>query len=109
VLTREKPLTLRAVIAEQALRSTAEDEHLMYEQLGRLLSMGKRPNVVIQVLRSDARLHVGQLGTFSILGFGAHIDLDVAYTEGLALGALHRRPGPDRHAPDRVATTHLRR
>ncbi|WKX70351.1 helix-turn-helix transcriptional regulator [Streptomyces sp. XD-27] len=89
VLTREKPLTMWAIIAEQALRSTVADENLMYEQLGRLLSMSKRPNVTIQVLRSEAPLHVGQLGTFSILGFGPHMDLDVAYTEGLASTPLY--------------------
>lgn len=36
------------------------------------------------MLRSDAPLHIGQLGTFSVLGFGSHMDLDVVYTEGLA-------------------------
>lgn len=84
ILTRENdPLTLWAIIAEQALRSTSEDPTVMHEQLGRLLSMGKRPNINIQVLRSDAPLHVGQLGTFTILGFGPHTDLDVVHTEGL--------------------------
>ncbi|MFE9387092.1 helix-turn-helix domain-containing protein [Streptomyces sp. NPDC007025] len=83
VLTREDPLTLWAIIAEQALRSTSESEGVMDEQLGRLLSMGRRPNVNIQVLRSDAPLHVGQTGTFTILGFGPHANLDVVHTEGL--------------------------
>lgn len=83
VLTREEPLTLWAIIAEQALRSTCEDASVMHEQLGRLLSMGKRPNVNIQVLRSDTPLHVGQLGSFAILGFGPHTDLDVVHTESL--------------------------
>jgi hypothetical protein len=83
VLTREGPLALWAIIGEGALRSSAETEGLMYEQLGRLLTMGKRPNVNIQVLPIDAPLHVGQLGAFSILGFGQHADLDVVHTEGL--------------------------
>ena len=83
VLTHENPLTLWAIVAEQALRSTAEDESLMHEQLGRLLSMGKRPNVNIQVLPSAAHLHVGQLGSFTVLGFGPHPDLDVVHTETL--------------------------
>ncbi len=84
VLTREKPLVLRAIIAEQALRSTIADENLMVDQLGRLLTMGKRPNITVQVVRSDAPLHIGQLGTFNIMSFGQHMDLDVAYTEGVA-------------------------
>jgi hypothetical protein len=83
VLTREEPLALWAIIAEQALRSTSETPGLMDEQLSRLLSMGKRPNVNIQVLRADAPLHVGQTGTFTILGFGPHADLDVVHTEAL--------------------------
>ncbi|MGC9536559.1 DUF5753 domain-containing protein [Streptomyces sp. UG1] len=83
VLTREDPLTLWAIIAEGALRSSSNVEGLMRDQLGRLLTMGKRPNVNIQVLPSNAPLHVGQLGSFTILGFGPHADLDVVHTEGL--------------------------
>ncbi|MEE4492258.1 helix-turn-helix domain-containing protein [Streptomyces sp. BE230] len=83
VLTRENPLTLWAVIAEGALRTKGVGEGVMDEQLGRLLSMGKRPNVNIQVLRSDAPCHVGQLGSFNILSFGDHADLDVVHTENL--------------------------
>jgi hypothetical protein len=83
VLTREDPLVLWSIIAEQSLRSTSEVDGLMHDQLGRLLSMGRRPNVNIQVLPSHAPLHVGQLGSFTVLGFGPHADLDVVHTEGL--------------------------
>ncbi|MEV6074337.1 helix-turn-helix transcriptional regulator [Streptomyces sp. NPDC052069] len=83
VLTREDPLSLWAIVSEQALRSTSEDDEVMHGQLGRLLSMGKRPNVNVQVLPANAPLHVGQLGSFTILGFGPHADLDVVHTEGL--------------------------
>ncbi|MDX3388268.1 DUF5753 domain-containing protein [Streptomyces niveiscabiei] len=83
VLTRDEPLTLWAIIAEGALRSTSEVDGLMHDQLGRLLTMGKRPNVNVQVLPSGAPLNVGQLGSFAILGFGPHADLDVVHTEGL--------------------------
>ncbi|WP_199831886.1 helix-turn-helix domain-containing protein [Streptomyces sp. ERV7] len=84
VLTRDnEPLTLWAIIAEQALRSTCEDASVMHEQLGRLLSMGKRPNINVQVLRADAPLHAGQMGGFTLLGFGPHADLDVAHSESL--------------------------
>ncbi|MER7338035.1 DUF5753 domain-containing protein [Streptomyces sp. NPDC000075] len=68
VLTREKPLKLSAV---------------MDEQLGRLLTMGRRPNIDIQVLRSDAPPHVGQLSGFCLLRFDDHDDLDVVHTEAL--------------------------
>ncbi|MEU0838603.1 DUF5753 domain-containing protein [Streptomyces sp. NPDC005962] len=83
VLTRDAPLTLWAIIVEQSLRSTSDVDGLMHEQLGRLLAMGQRPNVNIQVLPANASLHVGQLGSFTILGFGPHADLDVVHMEGL--------------------------
>ncbi|MFJ7053088.1 DUF5753 domain-containing protein [Streptomyces albidoflavus] len=84
ILTRESPVSLWAIIAEQALLSGSNTEGMMREQLGRLLSMGKRPNVNIQVLRSTEPLHVGQVGTFTMLGFGPHPDLDVVHTEALS-------------------------
>lgn len=83
VLTRENPLAMWSIVAEQALRSTSETDGLMHEQLGRLLAAGKRPNVNVQVLPANAPLNVGQLGSFTILGFGTHADLDVVHTEGL--------------------------
>ncbi|GAA0307678.1 helix-turn-helix transcriptional regulator [Streptomyces polychromogenes] len=83
VLTREKPLKLSAVIAEAALRTRTADPAVMDEQLGRLLTMGRRPNIDIQVLRSDAPPHVGQLSGFCLLRFDDHDDLDVVHTEAL--------------------------
>ncbi|MFI7102853.1 DUF5753 domain-containing protein [Streptomyces sp. NPDC050161] len=105
VLTRDNPLTLWAIISEQALRSTSEGDSVMDEQLGRLLSMAKRPNVNIQVLRSAAPLHVGQLGTFTVLGFGPHPDLDVVHTESLT-AALYIEDG-DKVAAHRDAWQRL--
>ncbi|MFI0941316.1 DUF5753 domain-containing protein [Streptomyces sp. NPDC021020] len=84
VLTRENPLVLRAIVAEGTLRSSSTVEGMMRDQLGRLLAMGKRPNVSVQVVPSDAPLHVGQVGSFVVLGFGPHADLDVVHTEGLS-------------------------
>ncbi|MEV8455386.1 Scr1 family TA system antitoxin-like transcriptional regulator [Streptomyces sp. NPDC052097] len=46
------------------------------------------PDVNIQVLRSDAPFHVGQLRSFDILSFGDHADLDVVRTENLT-SAVH--------------------
>ncbi|WP_308288545.1 DUF5753 domain-containing protein [Streptomyces macrolidinus] len=83
VLTRDNPLALWAIIGEAALRSTSQVDGLMHEQLGRLLTIGKRPNVNIQVLPVSAPLHVGLTGSFTILGFGPHADLDVVHSEAL--------------------------
>lgn len=86
VLTRENPLTLKAIIAEAALRSSSTAEGVMRDQLARLLSMGRRPNVSVRVVPSNAPLHAGQLGSFLLLGFGPHNDLDVVHAEGLVAG-----------------------
>ncbi|MGF3131643.1 helix-turn-helix domain-containing protein [Streptomyces albidoflavus] len=83
ILTHESPVSLWAIIAEHTLLSGSENEGMMREQLARLLTMGKRPNVNIQVLRSHTPLHVGQMGSFSVLGFGPHPDLDVVHNESL--------------------------
>ncbi|WP_075738521.1 helix-turn-helix domain-containing protein [Streptomyces acidiscabies] len=111
VLTRETPLTLRAIISEAALRSTSGIDGLMDEQLGRLLTMGKRPNVHIQVLPSGAPLHAGQVGSFVILGFGPHADLDVVHIEGLSSASYiieeREKVATHRDAWQRLTTTAL--
>ncbi|MFF2024469.1 helix-turn-helix domain-containing protein [Streptomyces sp. NPDC058171] len=92
VLTRDRPLALWAIISEQALRSSVPGNGVMYDQLGKLLSMGRRTNVNIQILRSDAPLHAGQMGSFSILGFGTHADLDVVHAESLTAALYIEEP-----------------
>ncbi|MFD5057443.1 helix-turn-helix domain-containing protein [Streptomyces sp. NPDC058394] len=82
VLTRETPLELWAIIGEAALRTRA-GEGVMHEQLGRLLSVSRRPTINVQVLPSVAAPHVGQMGSYSILGFDEHADLDVVHVESL--------------------------
>ncbi|MBP0456264.1 helix-turn-helix domain-containing protein [Streptomyces montanisoli] len=83
VLTREQPLGLWAIVGEQALRTRCNGEGVMRDQLARLLALSKRPNVTIQVLPADAPPHVGQMGSYSILGFETHADLDVVHVESL--------------------------
>ncbi|WP_069817367.1 helix-turn-helix domain-containing protein [Streptomyces sp. TP-A0874] len=83
VLTREQPLDLWVIIAESALRTRCLGEGVMREQLARLDSLTRRPNINIQILPSDAPPHVGQTGSYSILGFEGHMDLDVVHVESL--------------------------
>ncbi|MFD3829747.1 helix-turn-helix domain-containing protein [Streptomyces sp. NPDC058621] len=83
VLTRDAPLSLWAIISEGALRSNIKGDGVMRDQLSRLLAMSKRPNVNIQVMPSDVPPHVGQMGSFTLLGFEEHADLDVVHTESL--------------------------
>ncbi|MFC9426699.1 helix-turn-helix domain-containing protein [Streptomyces sp. NPDC056987] len=93
VLTsREKPLTLWAVIGESALRTRCTGEGVMHDQLTRLHILSRRPNINIQILPADAAPHVGQTGSFSLLGFGDHVDLDVVHIEGLT-SALYVEDG----------------
>ncbi|MEU4178211.1 helix-turn-helix transcriptional regulator [Streptomyces sp. NPDC026589] len=83
VLTREDPLTLWAIIGESALRTQCSDDRIMHDQLGRLLALAARPTITVQVLPSAAAPHVGQMGAWSILGYGAHADLSVVHVESL--------------------------
>jgi transcriptional regulator with XRE-family HTH domain len=83
VLSRENPLNLWAIIAEGALRTSCVGDGVMSDQLGRLLSLGKRPNVNVQILRTEAPPHVGMMGSYTILSFDGHPDLDVVHTESL--------------------------
>ncbi|MFD3790768.1 helix-turn-helix domain-containing protein [Streptomyces cyaneofuscatus] len=83
VLTREAPLTLWAIIGEAALRTRCADDRIMHDQLGSLLALTARPTITIQVLPSAAAPHVGQMGAWSILGYGAHADLSVVHVESL--------------------------
>ncbi|MCM2420315.1 helix-turn-helix transcriptional regulator [Streptomyces sp. RKAG293] len=93
VLTsRENPLNLWAIIGESALRTRCVGEGVMLDQLTRLHTLSRRPNINIQVLPADAPPHVGQMGSFSILGFEEHPDLDVVHVESLT-SALYVEEG----------------
>lgn len=83
VLTREDPLNLWAIIGEAALRTQCPDSRIMYDQLNRLIALSARPTITIQVLPSNAAPHVGQMGAFSVLGYGTHADLSVVHVESL--------------------------
>ncbi|ARF73064.1 hypothetical protein B7C62_12900 [Kitasatospora albolonga] len=82
VLTRPKPLRLRAIIHEAALTARAPGHGVMRDQLQRLLDVAEYPHVTIQVLPADAELHPGTAGGFTILSFGQP-GLDVTLLEHL--------------------------
>ena len=82
VLTRpERPLQLHALISEAALLTTCA-EGVMYEQLGRLLTMGARDTITVQVVPLDAPLHIGLVGNHSLLRFPVP-GLDVVHVENV--------------------------
>lgn len=93
VLTsKAQPLNLWAIIAESALRTTTSPPSVIHEQLAKLARMAELPNITIQVLPANAAPNVGQTGSFTILGFGGHHDLDVVHLESLT-NALYVEDG----------------
>lgn len=83
VLSRERPLQVRAVLDETCVRRLVGGREVMRPQLARLLDLAGRPNVIVQVLPFDAGAHPGtMLGPFIVLGFDHPADPGVVYVEG---------------------------
>ncbi|WP_427896292.1 helix-turn-helix domain-containing protein [Kribbella sp. GL6] len=87
VLTQRRnerdPLEFWAVVDEAVLRRQIGDRALMRAQFDRLLEMGERSNVTLQVVPFDRGAHPGMSGAFSCFKFGA-VAPDIVYTESLA-------------------------
>jgi len=91
MLTRERPMEVRAVLDETCIRRLVGGREVMRRQLGRLLELAERPNVIIQVLPFEVGAHPGtMLGPFAVLGFDHPADPGVVYVEG------NSDPYPDR-------------
>jgi len=85
VLARESGLQLDVVLDESVLRRLICDEKVMHGQLTRLVEVGDRPNVTLQVLPLDVR-HTIFGESFVIFRFGSDGDAilqDVVCTEHL--------------------------
>ncbi|MBP2340743.1 transcriptional regulator with XRE-family HTH domain [Saccharothrix coeruleofusca] len=80
-LTEPKPLELRAVIGEAALRLEVGTPEVRQEQYRHLVNLGKRRNVTIQVLRPEDGPHAATSGGFFVLDFAQA--QSVAYAERL--------------------------
>jgi transcriptional regulator with XRE-family HTH domain len=83
LIGREQPLDLWAIIHEPALTARCQSPATMRDQLQRLLDLSEQPNVSIQILPSTAASHPGAMGSFTMLGFPEHPDLDVVHIESL--------------------------
>jgi transcriptional regulator with XRE-family HTH domain len=82
VLTRDRPLQVRAVLDETCIRRLVGGPEVMRRQLGRLLELAERPNIIIQVLPFAVGAHPGtMLGPFDVLGFEHPADPAVVYVE----------------------------
>ncbi len=86
VLTRERPLTIFAVLEESVLLRRLADNAVMYAQLDRLAEISQLPNVRLQILPLDGPHPVGT-GAFALFRFAPAHDVslpDVAVIEDLA-------------------------
>lgn len=82
LVTRENAPRLRVVIDEAVLERPIGGVDVMRDQLYRLRSEARRPNVEIQVLPKAVGSHAGLDGSLIVLRFPDPADLDVAYSEG---------------------------
>jgi hypothetical protein len=87
-LTESNGFTLSAVVSEATLRRVMAQPDLAAGQLQRLASDAQLPNVSLQVLPFAAGVHGSMSGSFTLLGFGLEVSLDVGYQEYAAGGHL---------------------
>jgi transcriptional regulator with XRE-family HTH domain len=83
LLVRPESPALWAVLDEAALRRVVGSSAVMRDQLGRLLDLGDRPNLTIQVLPFTCGGYEALFGGFMLLRF-PDPDPDVVYVEGFA-------------------------
>lgn len=82
ILDRDKPPELIAIFDERVLRLNVGGAPVMRQQLGRLLELGQRRNISIQVIPAAHGVHAGIVGPIVIASFADAPDLvylDVAY------------------------------
>lgn len=97
-LTGDDPLELHAVLTESAVRMRVGDADVRRAQLARLVEMAQRPNVTIQILRSEHGYHDAWQGQLILLDF-AEVR-SIGYTEVID-GAVYLQD------PDQVRTCTL--
>lgn len=92
VLTREPPPQLWSIIDEAVLQRPIGGRDVMRRQLMRLLEVGDRPTVKLQILPLTAGAHRGVDGPFSILEFPEGIsDAPLVYCDGMTAGVFRNR------------------
>lgn len=83
ILARQAPPHVLTVLDEAALRRGVLPASVHQAQLLRLVDLGSRPNITIQVVPLAAGAYMGQWGQFTIFEFPDEEDTPVAYQEGL--------------------------
>ncbi len=87
ILTKFRPVHLRAILDEAALRRLIGTPAVMREQFDYLLHMAQLPNIDIQVLPFSAGAHAGLAAPFTILEFTEPLDTPIVYV-GTVTNAL---------------------
>ncbi|MBQ6644228.1 MAG: helix-turn-helix domain-containing protein [Saccharopolyspora sp.] len=108
VLGGEASPAVHAVISEAALRAINGGPEVQRGQLERLLELGAKPNIEIQVLPFHAGLHTGADGPFMLLTFPSEFGPDVgtAYVENRVEVVYYEEPSAV--APFREAIEQLK-
>ena len=100
LLDQDRPPALRVLLDDTVLRRPVGGEEVMAAQRRRLLEDAARPAVTLQVLPTEAGVHAGMDGPFTIFGFPAPAERDVValdsaadalYLEGAEDVARYRR------------------
>jgi transcriptional regulator with XRE-family HTH domain len=84
VLSRENPLELWLILAEEVIRRPVGGPDVMRRQLEHLLAASQLPNVTLQILPLSTGAHPALTGPYCIIQFPERSDPDVVYTEGVA-------------------------
>ncbi|ROO87365.1 helix-turn-helix protein [Actinocorallia herbida] len=87
-LTGDDPVSAWMVLNEAVIRRIVGNRTVMHEQIERLIALGSRPNVTLQVLPFDVGAHSAMHGSFMYLKFTEPTDPDKVYLEH-QIGALY--------------------
>jgi transcriptional regulator with XRE-family HTH domain len=84
LFNRADPLQLWAIVDEAVIHRVVGGQHVMIDQLERLLYAGKAAHITIQVVPFSAGAHAGMPGSFAIINFPDPQDADIVYSDSMA-------------------------
>jgi transcriptional regulator with XRE-family HTH domain len=84
LLTRPEPPDLWFWIDESALRRAVGGNHVMREQLSKILEISASPNVTMQIVRFEVGAHPALGNVFTLLEFDSPLQPPVVFVESLA-------------------------
>ncbi|MFM9609764.1 helix-turn-helix domain-containing protein [Streptomyces niveiscabiei] len=81
ILTRDNPLQLWVIVAENALHHQVGTAEVMRTQLESLIDSSRRQNIELQILPREDPMNACLFGPFVIMSFPTAAETDVVYTE----------------------------